>query len=75
MFGISVTHVQDHALCLVELHKLHMDAPLKSMSVDGILFIDHTVQVHVACKLAEGALSPDAYVTDKDVSAGPIANL
>lgn len=43
----------------------HLSSP--SVSVGGILFINHTVQVHVAYRLAESALRPTAYVTDKDV--------
>ena len=51
------------ALGLAELHEVHTGPPLKSVKVrlDGILSlrrVDHTTQLGVVSKLAEGALNP-----------------
>ncbi|KAK4828488.1 hypothetical protein QYF61_026759 [Mycteria americana] len=72
VLGIVLTHVQDLALGLVELHKVRRGPPLKPVKVplDGIPSlqrVDHTTQLGVIGKLAEGALNPTVHVADKDV--------
>ncbi|GAB0195895.1 hypothetical protein GRJ2_002054800 [Grus japonensis] len=72
VLGIVLTHVQDLALGLAELHAVRMGPPLKPVKVplDGIpslQHVDHTTQLGVVSKLAEGALDPTVHVTDKDV--------
>ncbi|GAB0176690.1 epithelial membrane protein 1 [Grus japonensis] len=72
VLGIALTHVQDLALGLVELHEVSTDSPLKPVKVplDGILSVqrvDHTTQLGVISKLAEGALNPAVHVANKDV--------
>ncbi|KAK4808149.1 hypothetical protein QYF61_000129 [Mycteria americana] len=72
VLGIALTHVQDLALGLIELHDVCTGPPLKPVKVplDGIpslQCVDCTTQLGVVSKLAEGALNPTAPVTDKDV--------
>ncbi|KAK4827407.1 hypothetical protein QYF61_017837 [Mycteria americana] len=72
VFGIAPTHVQDLELGLVELHEVRTGPLLKPVKVplDGIPFlqcVDHTTQVGIIGKLAEGALNPTVHVTDKDI--------
>ncbi|KAK4818782.1 hypothetical protein QYF61_019128, partial [Mycteria americana] len=69
---IVPTHAQDLALGLAELHEVRTGPPLKPVNVplDGIPSlqrVDHTTQLGVIGKLAEGALNPTVHVTDKDV--------
>ncbi|KAK4819021.1 hypothetical protein QYF61_024137 [Mycteria americana] len=64
--------VQDLALGLVEPHEVHMGPLLQLVQVplDGILslrHVNHTTQLSVVCKLAEGALDPAVYVIDEDI--------
>ncbi|KAK4821027.1 hypothetical protein QYF61_012113 [Mycteria americana] len=71
VLGIALTHVQDFALGLAELHEFLMGPPLKPVKVplDGIpslQCVDCTTQLGVIGKLAEGALNPTVHVTDKD---------
>ncbi|PKU46838.1 rna-directed dna polymerase from mobile element jockey-like [Limosa lapponica baueri] len=59
---------QDPALGLVELHEVHVGPLLKP--VDGILSlqqVDHTKELGVIGKLAEGVLSLTVLVANKDV--------
>ncbi|GAB0188195.1 cAMP-dependent protein kinase inhibitor alpha [Grus japonensis] len=70
--GVALTHVQDLALGLVELHAVHTGPPLKPVKIplDGIpclQHVDRTTQLGVIGKLAEGALDCTVHVTDKDV--------
>ncbi|GAB0186614.1 mitochondrial enolase superfamily member 1 [Grus japonensis] len=72
VLGIALTHMQDLALGLVELHEFRMGPPLQPVKVplDGIPSlqrVNHTTQLGVIGKLAEGALDPTVHVTDKDV--------
>ncbi|GAB0178969.1 cAMP-dependent protein kinase inhibitor alpha [Grus japonensis] len=72
VLGIALTHVQDLALGLVELHAVHTGPPLQPVKVplDGIpslQCVDRTTQLGVVSKLAEGALDPTVHVIDKDV--------
>jgi len=60
---VAPTPVQDLALGLVESHGVHMSPLLELVQVplDGILslrYVDHTTQLGVICRLAEGALDP-----------------
>ena len=55
--------MQDLALGLVEPHEVHMDSLLELVHVplDGmpsLRHVNHTTQLGVVCKLAEGALNP-----------------
>ncbi|PKU41108.1 hypothetical protein llap_8578 [Limosa lapponica baueri] len=59
-------------LGFVELHEVSMGPPLKPVQVplDGIpslMRVNHATQLGVIGKLAEGALYPTVYVSDKDV--------
>jgi len=61
--GVTLTHVQDAALGLVEPHEVHMGLLLELVQIplDDILSfrpIDCTIQLDVICKLAESALGP-----------------
>ncbi|KAK4827796.1 hypothetical protein QYF61_021788 [Mycteria americana] len=72
MFGIAPTQVQDLALGLAEFHEVHTGPPLKPVKVplDGIpslQHVDHTTQLGVIRRLAEGALNLTVHVPDKDV--------
>ena len=72
MLDIALTHVQDLALGLVELHEFHMGSLLQPVKVplDGILslkYIKCTTQLGVICKFAKGALDPTVHVTDEDI--------
>ena len=72
VLGIALTHVQDLALGLVELHEVHMGPPLQPVQVplDGIpslQCVNHTTQLGVISRLAEGALNPTVHVTNKEV--------
>ncbi|KAK4813670.1 hypothetical protein QYF61_017637, partial [Mycteria americana] len=72
VLGIALTHVQDLALDLVELHEIRTDPPLKPVKVplDGIPSlqrVDCTIQLGVVGKLAEGALNPAVHVANKDI--------
>ena len=76
VLGIALTHVQDLALGLVELHEVHMSPLFEPVRVplDGIPCLQHvdcTTQLDVG-KLAECALNPTVHVADKDInSVGP----
>ncbi|KAK4824031.1 hypothetical protein QYF61_009622 [Mycteria americana] len=72
VLGIALTHVQDLALGLAELHEVGTGPNLKPVKVplDGtpsLQRVDCTTWLGVISKLAEGALSPTVYVIDKDV--------
>ena len=73
MLGIALTHVQDLALGLVELHEVCMGPCLKPVQVplDGILALqraDRTTQLGVVGRLsADGALNPTVHVANRDV--------
>ena len=77
VLGIASTQVQDLALGLVQLHEVRTGPPLKAVQVPlgGIPClqpVDHTTQLGVVGRLAEGAPSPTVHVASKDVtSAGP----
>ena len=69
---VTPTHVQDLALGLVETRKVHTGLLLKLVQVplDGIAsltHVDHTTQLGVICRLAEGALHPTVYIIDEDI--------
>jgi len=71
VFGIALTHMQDLALGLVELHAVHAGPPLLPVKIllngiPSLQRVNHTTQLGVVDKLAEGALSPTVHVTDKD---------
>ena len=75
LLGIALTHGQDLALGLVEPHEVHTGPPLQPAQVppDGIPSLqrlNHTTQLGVIGKLAEGALDPTVHVTNKDVTQG-----
>jgi len=70
--GLALTHVQHLALGLVELHEVHTGPLLKLIQflLDGIPAlqnVDHTTQLGVIYKLAEGALDPTVYVIEEDI--------
>ncbi|KAK4830572.1 hypothetical protein QYF61_011750 [Mycteria americana] len=72
VLGTSPTHVPDLALGPVELHEVHMGPPLKPVKVplDGIPSlqrVNHTTQLGVIGKIAEGALNPTVHVSNKYV--------
>jgi len=72
ILGVALTHVQDPALGLVEAQEVHMGPLLELAQVplDGILSlrrVNHTTQLGVMSKLAEGALEPAVYVTDEGI--------
>ena len=76
MPGVALTQVQDLALGLAELHEVHMGPLLKLVQVplDGIpslRCVNHTTQLGVICKFAEGALDPTASLTKTLTSTGP----
>ncbi|NXW38884.1 F16P1 bisphosphatase, partial [Phaetusa simplex] len=65
--GLAMTHVQDLALGLVELHEVLTGPPLKPVQVplDGIpslQCVDRATQLSVVSKLAEGALNPTVHL-------------
>ncbi|KAK4823100.1 hypothetical protein QYF61_025838 [Mycteria americana] len=70
--GVAPTQVQDLALALVEPHEIHMGPLLELVQVplNGIPFlrhVNHTTQLGVICKLAEGTLNPTVHVIDEDI--------
>ncbi|KAK4810053.1 hypothetical protein QYF61_005116 [Mycteria americana] len=70
--GVALTQVQELALGLVEPHEVHMGPLLKlvQVSLGGILslrHVNHTTQLGVVSKLAEGALNPTVYIIDEDI--------
>ena len=72
MFGISLTFVQDLALGLVELHAVHTRPPVQPVKVPlngipSLQHINHTTQLGVVGRLAEGSLIPTVHVADKDI--------
>lgn len=72
VLGIALTQVQDLALGLVELHKIHTGPPFKPVhvpldAIPSVLHVDCTTQLGVVSKIAEGALNPTVDVTKKDV--------
>ena len=78
--GVALTHVQDLALGLVELHDVRTGPLLKPVKVpmDDIPSLQHvscTTQIGVIGKHAEGALNPTVHVTDKDVRQHRSQNL
>ncbi|PKU46701.1 hypothetical protein llap_3018 [Limosa lapponica baueri] len=69
---IAVTHVQNLALDLVELHEILAGPPLKPVKIplDGISALQRmnsSTQLGVISKLAEGALNPTFHVVEKNV--------
>jgi len=72
VFGIAPTHVQDLVLGLAELHAVHTGPPLQPVKVPlngipSLQSVNHTTQLGVIGKLAEGALGPTVHVTNKDI--------
>ncbi|KAK4818126.1 hypothetical protein QYF61_006213 [Mycteria americana] len=72
ILGVAPTQLQDPALGLVDLHEGHTGPLLELVQVplDGILSlrcVNHTTQLGVICKLAEGALNPAVYAIDEDI--------
>ncbi|KAK4830182.1 hypothetical protein QYF61_008973 [Mycteria americana] len=70
--GVALTQVQDPALGLVEPHEVPIGPLLQLVQVplDGIPSlrgVNHTTQLGVICKLAEGALNPTVHVIDEGV--------
>ncbi|KAK4830491.1 LOW QUALITY PROTEIN: hypothetical protein QYF61_011404, partial [Mycteria americana] len=68
--GVALTQVQDLALGLVEPHEVHMGPLLELVLLNGIpslRCVNHTTQLRVICKFAEGAFDLTVYVTDKDI--------
>ena len=77
ILGVASTQVQDLALGLVEPHEVHTGPLLKliQVPVDGISSlrgVNHTTELGVICKFAEGAFDPTVYVTDEDVRLGEV---
>ncbi|KAK4831029.1 LOW QUALITY PROTEIN: hypothetical protein QYF61_014917 [Mycteria americana] len=80
----GVAPTQDPALGLVEPHEVPMGPLLQLVQVplDGIPSlrrVNHTTQLGVICKLAEGALNPTVHVIDDDIKQywsqyGPISD-
>jgi len=73
VLGIALTHVQNLALGLRELHEVCTGTPLKSVQVplDGIPSFQHadrTTQPGVAGELAEDALTPTVYKDNQNKS-------
>jgi len=73
VLGIPLTQGQDLVLGLVQLHEVLTGPPLKPAKVplDGIpslQHVDHTTQLGVVGKLAEGAFSTTVHVPSKDVT-------
>ncbi|KAK4818966.1 LOW QUALITY PROTEIN: hypothetical protein QYF61_022633 [Mycteria americana] len=69
---LGVAPTQDLALNLVEPHEVHTGPLLQLVQdpLDGIpslRCVNHTTQLGVVCKLAEGALDPTAYAVDEDI--------
>ncbi|KAK4818354.1 hypothetical protein QYF61_011451 [Mycteria americana] len=58
---VTPTQVQDLALGVVEPHEVPLDG------IPSLQCIDHTTQLGVVCRLAEGALDPTVYVIDEDI--------
>ena len=60
MHGIALTHVQDLALGLVDLHEVRTGPPLKPVKdgIPSLQCVNHTTQLGVVCRFAEGALDP-----------------
>ncbi|KAK4827673.1 hypothetical protein QYF61_020484 [Mycteria americana] len=80
VLGVALTHVQDLALGLVEPHEVRMGPPLKPVKVplDGIpslQCVDHTTQLGVVSKVAEGALDPTVHVADKEKGMKKMSNI
>jgi len=72
VLGIALTHVQDLALGLAELHEVCTGPNFRPVKVplDGIFslqLVDCTTHLCVICKLADGALNPTVLVANKDV--------
>jgi len=69
VLGIALTHVQDLALGLIEVHEVRTGPPVKVPldSIPPLQCVDCTTQLGVIGKLAEGALNATDHVTDKDV--------
>jgi len=64
--------MQDLALGLAKLHAVHAGPPLQPVKVPlngipSLEHVNHTAQLGVIGKLAEGALSPTVHVVDKDI--------
>ncbi|XP_009980144.1 PREDICTED: testosterone 17-beta-dehydrogenase 3-like [Tauraco erythrolophus] len=69
---IALTRLRDLAFGLVELHDVHISAPLKPVKVplDGIPSLKHvscSTHPDVICIFAEGTLNPNVYVIDEDM--------
>ncbi|PKU35584.1 nipped-bhypothetical protein [Limosa lapponica baueri] len=74
ILGIAPTQAQDPILGLVEPHEVHMAPLLKLVQVplDGIpslRHVNHTTQLGVNHKLAEGALDPIGWIIGEDTTA------
>ncbi|KAK4816734.1 hypothetical protein QYF61_022286 [Mycteria americana] len=72
ILGVALTQVQDLTLGLVEPHEVHMGPLLNPVKIplNGIpspRHVNHTTQLGVICKLAEGTLDPTVYVIDEDI--------
>ena len=70
--GFVSIQLQDLAFGFVESHEVHLDPLLKPVYVPlaGILslwHVNHSLQLGIICKLAEGALNPTVDVTEEDV--------
>ncbi|KAK4822574.1 hypothetical protein QYF61_017160 [Mycteria americana] len=72
ILGVAPAQVQDLQLGLDEPHKVHMGPLLKLVQVPlngipSLRHVNHTTQLGVLCKFAEGALDPTVYVVDEDI--------
>ncbi|KAJ7411995.1 hypothetical protein WISP_99901 [Willisornis vidua] len=70
--GVALIKVLDLALGLVELYEVSKGPLLKLIQVplNAILsfkWVNSTTQPGVVCKLADNALDPCVYVTDKEI--------
>jgi len=64
--------VQDLGLRHVKAHEIHTGSLLELVQapLDGILslkYVNHTTQLGVIGKLAEGVLDPNTYLIDEDI--------
>jgi len=71
LLEIALTHMQDLALGVVELHEVDtglflQPAKVPLDSIPSLNHINYTTQLGVICRLAAGALNPTVYVVDEN---------
>jgi len=72
--GVDTTQVPNLAVGFVEPHEVHLRPLLKPVQVSLNVIpsfgcIDHTTQLGLICKLAEGTLNPTVSVIDENVES------